>query len=160
MERSLQAPPTPEGLSAIQKHFAEPPVKFTKIKIKVHVPDELEATLKNHIFDARRTPAGELMGYVEIPYEHQEYPKMLYHPEWGAKPQPDINSFVKAAKTAQEYEMAATLYQQAVAKWARGNRTKIVEDAKQEASLVKKGWLLKPPTHKGDPTFDMNSDEI
>src|SRR5258708_24339462 len=38
--------------------------------------------------------------------------------------------------------------------WDRKNRTKLVADAKEEAKLTKKGWLLQPPARTQETNFE------
>lgn len=146
-----------------KEHFANPPVLTKKVKIKVHIPEELEATKTQHVWDGRRTAEGDLMGYQEVTYERSEndYPKMLFHPDYKKNPPPDIAKFVRPGMNPADYESAMALYQAELNKWNRGNRTKTVDDAKEEKRLLAKGWVDKPPQHeKLTKEFDLNSDEI
>ncbi|HUD64653.1 MAG TPA: hypothetical protein VMQ17_08750 [Candidatus Sulfotelmatobacter sp.] len=103
---------------------------------------------------------NKAIGYVPVMYEYQEFPRMLYHPEWGARPKPEGARFFIGAITQEQMQNAMTAYQEAESKWARGNRVKLVGSPKEFDRLVKKGWLEKPPIRKENPMFDMESDEL
>lgn len=103
---------------------------------------------------------NKAIGYVPVQYKHEEFPRMLYHPEWGAKAKPEGGRFFIGAITQEQMQNAMTAYQEAEAKWARGNRTKLVTNAKDLERLIKKGWLDKPPLRKENPMFDMDSEEL
>lgn len=113
---------------------------------KVHIPPELEGALKNHIFTKARDEDGnEINAYVEVEYVHQEFPKLLYHPNWGQKPMPKVEQYVGRASTPEQHQEAFEAFSAAMAKWQRENRTKLVQDAKEEKRLLGKGWLAKAP---------------
>jgi hypothetical protein len=101
-----------------------------------------------------------VVGYVPEPYTHQEYPKMLYHPDYGLAPRPDIAKFASDCRTADQYLAALQSFQEAEQKWSRGQRTKQAKDKKDEERLKKKGWLLSPPAKPVTPQFDMECDEL
>jgi hypothetical protein len=93
-----------------------------------------------HIYD----PIGRK--YVRVAYEHQEYPKCLYHPSYGSKPAPSMNDYpVHGGMTDQQQRQVLDNYNAAVAKWQRSNRIKIVNSKADEARLIKKGWVVQMP---------------
>lgn len=149
--------------SSEREHFANPPILVKKTKIRVHVPEELEDTKGAHVWDPRRTPNGELMGYQPVSYDRadNDYPKMLFHPDYGKKPQPDQSKFVRSGMSPADYEAAILLYQTKVNEWNKGNRTKLAKDEDEEKRLLAKGWLPTPPQHASKKKeFDLDSDEI
>lgn len=103
---------------------------------------------------------NKAVGYVPVMYEHQAFPRMMYHPEWGAKPKPEGGRYFIGAITQEQMQNAMVAYQDAEAKWQRGNRTKLVTSQKELDRLLKIGWLDKPPIRKENPMFDMDSDEL
>lgn len=103
---------------------------------------------------------NKAIGYVPVRYQHQEFPRMLYHPEWGANAKPEGPRYFVGAVTQEQMQNAMATYQEAEAKWLKANRTKLVETEKEFDRLVKKGWLAKPPIRKENPAFDLSSDEI
>ena len=103
---------------------------------------------------------NKAIGYVQVRYEHQEFPRMLYHPEWGAKPKPEAARYFVGAVTQEQMQNAMNAYTEAEQKWARSNRVKLVTSAKEFEKLTKKGWLDKPPLRKENPQFDLESDEL
>lgn len=127
----------------------------------VVLPKGAKAALQNHVYDPNINPAtGKRFGYQRRPYEHQEYPKQLYHPDYGKRPKPDVNDFARAAKSVEETEKAMTAFQQALAKWNRSNRIKTVTSKKEEDRLLKIGWMPTPPQPETAQAFDPNSDEL
>jgi hypothetical protein len=103
---------------------------------------------------------NKAVGYVPVTYEHQEFPRMLYHPEWGMKARPEAARFFVGAVTQEQMQNAMAAFNEADQRWARSNRTKLVQNAKEQERLVKKGWLEKPPLRKENPAFDLTSDEL
>ena len=150
--------------SSEREHFANPPVLTKKVKIKVHVPEELEVTQKHHVYDHRRTPEGNLVGYAELgPYEPSEnqYPKILYHPNYGKAIPPQQQDFAKPGMSWQQVEAANQAFDKAKKKWLMDNRTQVAQDAADEERLTKKGWKEKPPVQAQPKSeFDLSSEEI
>jgi hypothetical protein len=106
---------------------------------------------------------GEEREYVETgAYQHQDWPKMLYHPEYGKEPKPDMTKFGGRVNTVQEAEALNNSFNEAMRNWNRKNRTKIAHNHKEFDALKKKGWLEKPtvPLNTSGDTFDYESDEI
>ena len=99
---------------------------------------------------------------VEGGYVHQDYPRMMYHPEWGKEPMPDMAKFGAGANTIQEAELRNIAFNEALHNWRRKNRTKMAGNAKEFEALKKKGWLDKPPVRESANgiQFDYDSDEI
>ena len=126
---------------------------------KVVQPRAARATRGNHRFD-HNIINNKIVGYVEVQYEHEEYPRMLYHPNWGMEKKPDMAKFAVGCVTSEQFQQAFLAFQEAENKWNRSNRTKLATDKKHEESLLKKGWLVKPPIRKENPAFDLGSDEI
>ena len=145
-----------------REHFANPPILTRKTRVKVHIPDELEATRQQHVWDDRRVN-GEVVGYAPVTYdrEENEFPKLLYHPKWGEKMEPRQQDFARPNMTGPELEAALTAFNSAREKWQRDNRTKLVATPEAEKRLLEKGWLPKPPENKkAQKAFAMDSDEI
>lgn len=112
-----------------------------------------------HIYDGTIVN-NKAIGYVPVRYEHQEFPRMLYHPKWGMTAQPEMAKFAVGCVTAEQFQAAHTAYAAALEKWQRSNRVKLVLNEEDQARLEKKGWLEKPPLRKDNPAFDLNSEEI
>lgn len=111
---------------------------------RVHVPEILEGAQKNHIYTKAVDENGNpLMAYVEVPFDPaaNQFPKLLYHPDWGKKAEPTLASFARGASTTEQYAAALDSYNAAHAEWEKGNRTKVAENAKREAELRKIGWV-------------------
>lgn len=118
---------------------------------KVHIPEELQATTHNHVYtdtvDEYGTPGR---GYVEVPYEHEIYPVLLYHPNWHKQPEPQLHDFKESFD-----------YQAAHRDWkAKSDRTKVARNAAEEKRLLAKGWLKKPPVVEKKELPSHESDEI
>jgi hypothetical protein len=105
---------------------------------------------------------NKAVGYVGEVYrrEEHEFPKMLYHPKWGQKPEPEAARFMVGAITQEQMQNAMATYQKAVTEWMRSNRVKLVSDQAEAERLIKKGWLDKPPQRKDSPQFDLDSEEL
>jgi hypothetical protein len=125
----------------------------------VAVPRAARICKGNHKYDDRIVN-NKAIGYVQVHYEHQDFPRMLYHPEWGAQPKPEAARYFVGAVTQQQMQNAMATYQKAEANWLKANRTKLVATEEEFDRLVKKGWLAKPPIRKENPAFDLSSDEI
>lgn len=132
-----------------------PPVQVGK-RNKIVIPDAAEPALQNHIYDANINPeTGKRFGYRTITQDFQEFPKMLYHTNWGLKPKPDMRDFSKGAQTSEAIEAANHAYGEALKKWERGNRVKTVTDKKELDRLLKIGWLTAPPKREtGEKAYD------
>jgi len=113
----------------------------------------------NHRYDSTIVN-NKAIGYVPVHYEHQDFPRMVYHPEWGAKARPEAARYFVGAVTQEQMQNAMAAYNEAEAKWSRANRTKLAANRKDFDALLKKGWLDKPPLRKENPQFDMDSDEL
>lgn len=102
--------------------------------------------------------------YVEVEggYVHTDWPRLMYHPDWGKDPMPDMVKFGMGANTVQEAELRNAAFNEALALWKRKNRTKLASGPKEFEALKKKGWLDKPPVreNKQGIAFDYESDEI
>jgi hypothetical protein len=127
---------------------------------KVITPASCDAARGPHTYDRSVGHDGMVVGYVPVSFEHQEYPKMLFHPKYGAKPEPTAGKFTVGCVTADQYQQALVTFQEALAAWQRENRTKVATSEAEEARLVKKGWLASPPVRKLTAAMDPNSDEI
>lgn len=135
-----------------------PPVQVGK-RNKIVISDLAEPALQNHIYDANINPeTGKRFGYRTITKDFEEFPKMLYHPDWGLKPKPDIRDYSKGAQTPEAIESAQHAFSGAMKKWERGNRVKTVteKDGKKELDrLGKIGWLTAPPKREStDKAYD------
>jgi len=128
---------------------------------KITLPEGAEDALGNHRYSQRRDTAGNLEGYVAVTYERaeNEYPKMLYHPDWGSTQEPLPQDFVGLARTPAEYSNAYETFNKAMQEYRRKQRTKLVKNLKDEKALSAKGWLLKPPVHESSKQFQ-DSDEL
>jgi hypothetical protein len=127
---------------------------------KINIPETLEGALQNHRYVKAVDEQGNpCMAYEPINYGHQEFPKMLYHPNFGQKPQPKVQAFAAGATTPEQFEAALERFNVAMSGWNRANRTKLVEDAREEKALITKGWVAKMPT-RPIPVDSADSDEI
>jgi len=133
-----------------QIQLEENPVPIPRAARVCKGPHRYDGTIVNN----------KAVGYVPVQYKHEEFPRMLYHPEWGAKPKPEGGRFFIGAITQEQMQNAMTAYQEAETKWARSNRVKLVTNAKDLERLIKKGWLDKPPIRKENPLFDMESEDL
>ena len=81
--------------------------------------------------------------YYATPPSMAQYPKMLYHPEFGKKPAPKASDFViLPGMTAEQQTAILKSFSSAMEQWRRQNRMKIANSKAEEAILLKKGWLL------------------
>jgi hypothetical protein len=126
---------------------------------KIHRSAMQETTDQPHKYDPR-IENNQAIGYVPVTYEHQDFPRMLYHPNWGKLAKPDMAKFAIGCITQDQFQQAFAAYQEAEQKWMRSNRVKLVESPEELERLEKKGWLLQPPLRKDNKQFDLNSDEI
>lgn len=125
----------------------------------VHVPRAARAAKGPHKWDPTIIN-NKAVGYIPVIYEHEEYPRMLYHPKWGMTAQPEMAKFAVGCVTTEQYQAAFAAFNKALETWQRSNRTKLVKDEAELERLTKKGWLDKPPLRKENPAFDFSSDEI
>src|ERR1700728_4555371 len=135
--------PKPESLRQPGERLEGQTHVIRKKHQAVHIPPTLEGALKNHIYTRAIDDDGnELMAYVEVPFDPaaNEYPKVLYHPEWGKEREPNIADYAGAASTPAQYEAALKRYKAVHDKWERGNRTRTCEDRERENELRKIGW--------------------
>lgn len=127
---------------------------------KIQIPETLEGALGNHRYvKAVDEQGNDCMAYMPVPYEHQEYPKILYHPNFGEKPQPRVQAYSAGATSPEQFEAALERFNLAMETWNRSNRTKFVEDAKEEKRLLAKGWVGTMPVKPISPS-SADSDEI
>jgi hypothetical protein len=127
----------------------------------VHQPRETRATRGPHVYD-ETVVNNKKVGYKGVTYDRSEheYPKMLFHPEYGMKPLPEQAKFCVGCVTAEQFQNALVSYQAALEKWQRSNRTKEAKDEKDQKRLLAKGWLPSPPKKKEAAAFDLSSDEL
>ena len=125
----------------------------------VIIPRAARAAKGHHKYDPTIVN-NKVVGYVPVMYVHQEFPRMMYHPDWGKAPKPDMAKFAIGCVTPQQWQGAFEALQKAESDWARRNRVKTVASAEEQARLEKIGWLLQPPIRKSNPAFDLNSDEL
>jgi len=125
----------------------------------VPIPRSARICKGNHKWD-NTIVNNKAIGYVPVRYEHQEFPRLMYHPEWGAKPKPEAARYFVGAVTQEQMQNAMNTYTEAEQKWARSNRTKLITSQKEFDKLAKIGWLAKPPIRKENPQFDLESDEL
>lgn len=127
---------------------------------KIQIPETLEGALKNHRYVKAVDEQGNpCMAYEPIEYEHQEFPKILYHPDFGAKPQPKVQAYAAGSTTPEQFEAALERFNLALSTWTRGNRTKLAENRKEEKFFLEKGWLDTMPV-KPVAEGSIDSDEI
>jgi hypothetical protein len=105
---------------------------------------------------------NKAVGYVGEVYDRKdhEYPKVLYHPKWGQRPQPEGARFFVGAVTQEQMQSAYAAFEKALSEWRRTNRIKLAKNADEEKRLIEKGWLDKPPIPKDVKAFDLDSDEL
>lgn len=127
---------------------------------KVIVPISATHAGGPHKYDRTIGPDGMVVGYVPISYEHQAYPRMLFHPSFGQNPEPSQQKFCTGAVTDSDYRRAFDSFNEAMNEWRRENRTVLAANAKDEKRLAEKGWLLQPPVHKDTKLFDLTSEEL
>lgn len=123
-----------------------------KPRNKVHIPDALEGAKSNHVFARTVDENGQQgMGYVPVPYERSEndFPKMMFHPDWHKVPAPIHNDFK---------ELGA--YNKAVTDWKeKYERFQMAQNEEDVERLSKKGWKDTPPVVKVPKTAS-NSEEV
>lgn len=155
---------------------------FQLLETKRGKPNKVYKSAEQEICDGPHRYDGTVVnnkavGYVPVAYEHQEYPKLVYHPKYGLTPPPDPAKFSVGAVSQEQIMNANLAFEAAMNKWRRENRTNLIaltENEKirltpeeqleklkaREESLLKKGWLLTPPKPKESARFDLGSDEI
>jgi hypothetical protein len=126
---------------------------------EIHIPRRLKESLVNHRYGKVLDPKnGQVsMGYIREEYEHQPYPKVLYHPEFGQAPEPQLAAYAAGCSTPEQSIQAHEAYQGAHKKWQMKNRNKLVQDEKEEKRLIAKGWKVqmpKPPIAADSPESD------
>jgi hypothetical protein len=132
------------------EHLEDNPVPVPRAARVCKGPHRYDGTIVNN----------KAIGYVPVTYEHQDFPRMVYHPNWGEKPEPEGAKFFMGAVTQEQMMSAHAAYEQARSEWRRHNRTKLVKSKSEFEALIKKGWLAKPPLREDNPQFDMDSDEL
>lgn len=141
---SKTAFPSPETLRQPGEKL-EGATHVVRKKVKgVHLPEILEGATKNHIYTKAQDEEGNpIMAYIEVPFDPaaNQYPKALYHPDWGKVREPQISDFARPGIPADQYEHALKLFNDAHKKWEKGNRIQTCKDAKREAELRKIGWV-------------------
>ena len=136
---------------AIYKHWEGDSDKGTVVLQddlnEVHIPKRLKGAMTNHRFGRVMDPKNQQvsMGYIREEYTHQHFPKLLYHPEYGQTPEPKLADYAAGATTPEQSVKAHEAFQAAFKKWQLKNRTKEVQDEKEEKRLLAKGWVLKMP---------------
>lgn len=138
---------------------------FALLETKRGKPNKISRSAEQEICDGPHRFDGsvvnnKVVGYVPVVYEHQVYPRMLYHPKWGMEDTPDMAKFSVGCTTAQQFQAAFQAFQAAEEKWRRSNRTKLAANEEEEKRLLEKGWLQQPPLRAKNKQFDMSSDEI
>lgn len=136
--------PSPASLRQQGEKLENQTFVVRKNRQRVHVPPSLEGATKNHIYtQAVDEDGNKIMAYVEVPFEpeNNQFPKILYHPDFGKKPEPTIAAFARGASTPDQYAVALDQFNAAHAEWAKGNRTQVAEDKKREDQLRKIGWV-------------------
>lgn len=115
---------------------------------EVVVPKRLKGALSNHRYGPAIDPKNgqRTMTYIREEYTHQDFPKLLYHPEFGQTPEPKLAEFAAGCQTPEDSMRAHETFNAAYRKWQLKNRTKEVPDAKEEKRLLAKGWVTKRPT--------------
>lgn len=131
----------------------------------IHIPATLEGALKNHVYTTAidEDSGQEVKAYIEVPFDAaaNQYPKMLYHPDWGKVREPKISDFAKAGTTGEHYQAALELFTTAHNEWDRGNRTQVAANPKREAELRKIGWVdYKDLKHLGAEQTKADSDAL
>lgn len=128
---------------------------------EVRQPRAARNTRGHHAYDPTIVN-NKAVGYVAKPYDRDanEYPKMLYHPNYGKTQKPDLARFAVGAVTQEQIQNAGKAFDAAMQKWMRENRTQEATSPEHEARLVKKGWSVDPPKPKEAERFDLKSEEI
>lgn len=164
MATSKASLPRPESLRQPGERLEGQTHVIRKKLQTVHIPATLEGALKNHVFTKALDEDGnQVMAYVERPFDPAEnqYPKMLYHPDWGKKAEPKVSDFARPGAPADQYETALQLFTSAHTAWEKGNRTKIATSPAREADLRKLGWVdYKELKHLGRLQTEAESDAI
>ena len=132
------------------EHHERGTIVIKKKPNKMHIDEELEGALKNHIYTDVQFENGAMgKAYVAVDYEHSDYPKMLFHPDFHREPPPNRNHH----KETYEWEMKFKEWRETY------DRTQTVENPEDEQRLLAKGWLPTPPIIEV-PKSHPNSEEI
>lgn len=128
---------------------------------EVHVPKRLKNALGNHRYGRAIDPKNNqpINAYIKVEYEHQEYPKMLYHPKYAQTNEPNLADYAAGCTTPEQSVKAHEAYKIAFEKWQKANRTKWADTPEREAELIAKGWIAAPPRKKV-AAGTVESDEI
>jgi hypothetical protein len=126
---------------------------------EVHIPKSLKNALVNHRYGRAIDPKNgqTINAYIREQYEHQEYPKLLYHPKFGQTPEPKLADYAAGATTPEQSIKAHESFRMAYDKWMKTNRIKEATDPEREKELLAKGWVAQPPKPKiqaGSPESD------
>jgi hypothetical protein len=161
---SNAALPRPESLRQPGEKLEGQTFVVRKKTRGVHIPETLEGAQTNHIYTKALDEAGNsIMAYIEVPFDvaENQYPKMLYHPDWGKITEPKISDFARPGIPADQYEQALSLFNTAHGDWQKSNRTRVVPDAKRETDLRKIGWVdYKDLKHLGAAQTKAESDAL
>lgn len=136
--------PSPQSLRQPGESMEGQTVVVRKKLQRVHIPAELDGIKGNHRYTQAYDESGnKINAYLPVEFDpaDNQYPKMLYHPEYGKKAQPSIGDYARGASTNEMYQAALEMFQTAQADWEKGNRTIIASDKKREDELRKIGWL-------------------
>jgi len=128
---------------------------------EVFIPKRLKGALQNHRYGPAMDPKnGQVSNaYIACGYDHQEYPKNLYHPHFGQTQEPKIAEYSAGCTTPEQSMKAHETFNAAYKKWQMKNRIKEVAGEEDEKRLLAKGWVAKMP--KPPITKDsVESDEI
>src|ERR1700735_2476459 len=91
---------------------------FALLETKRGKPNKIPRSAEQEICDGPHRYDGTIVnnkavGYVPVVYEHQVFPRMLYHPKWGLSEKPDVAKFSVGCVTAQQFNAAFQAYQEA-----------------------------------------------
>lgn len=126
------------------------------------IPKQAKRALGPHRYNPNLSPDGKRIGYERVEYDRDgnEYPKTLYHTDYGLKPKPDAAQYTRGLAGHEALESALIAFNSALQKWERGNRIKTAQNKKEEEKLVKIGWLTQPPKRDVADTFNHDSDQL
>ncbi len=156
--------PRPESLKQPGERLEGQTYVVRKKVPGVHIPESLEGAKGQHVYGKAVDEAGNsVMAYIPLSFDPAEnqYPKALYHPDWGKKPEPVVTQFNRGASTPEQLQSALELFNTAHAEWEKSNRIQTCENPKREAELRKIGWVdYKDLKHLATPQKKADGDAL